>query len=80
MMAALTEAAPADKKSYNMQKRFALNLHADFITALSISENGQFIASAAHDGTVHVTLAFEQRRSQHSMLLEGVDMALAKYE
>jgi WD40 repeat protein len=38
-----------------MKQRFALNLHASFITSLAISKNGQFIASAAYDGTLHIT-------------------------
>lgn len=38
-----------------MKQRFVLNLHTAFITSLAISENGQFIASAAYDGTVHIT-------------------------
>ena len=35
------------------------------------------LPEATYEAVRH--LAFEQRRSQHSILLEGVDMALAKH-
>ncbi len=38
-----------------MHKRVALNLHADFITALAIAKDARLVASVAYDGSLRLT-------------------------